>query len=208
MSRSVHERLRELETDVRDLEVLPAAAVRARGRSRGRRQMAGLTAAAAVVAITAGFTLGWTGPRTTPAGDAASSTGITSSPGISCVLALPASPAEVRVRVLEGGARAGVRGTTAAQLTAREFTVLDGATGRSPEDATALRYGPAAIGAAILLRATLVGEVAMRFDPERRDDTIDLTVGPTFKRLATATEVNQILVVVKPSPPAECSTTR
>ncbi len=39
---------------------------------------------------------------------------------------------------------------------------------------TALRYGPAAIGAAILLRATLVGEVAMRFDPERRDDTIDV----------------------------------
>jgi hypothetical protein len=109
--------------------------------------------------------------------------------------------------VLDGGAPAGLPETTASQLRARDFTVLAGTAGQDPDGESALRYGPASIGAAALLRAVLHGEVTMRFDPDRRDETIDLTVGPAFTRLATATEINQNLVAAgKPSAPPQCST--
>jgi hypothetical protein len=111
--------------------------------------------------------------------------------------------------VLDGGAPAGSPASTAAQLSARSFTVLAGAVAAADlqaEGAAALRYGPAAIGAAVLLRAELRGEVVMRFDPDRNDETIDLTLGPAFTRLATTTEVNQALVAAaEPSPPPQCS---
>lgn len=192
----VHERMRELESEVRDLDVLPAAAVRARGRSRGRRRLAAVVVAGAVVATTAGVTFAWPDRQdnTTPAAVP---------PALNCVLALPASPADVRVRVVDGGASAGVADAAAAQLRARTFTVLDATTG--PEGATALRYGPAAIGSAALLRAALHGEVTMQFDETRGDGTVDLVLGPAFTRLATTTELNQNLVTVgEPTAPPQC----
>lgn len=197
MSHPVHERLRELEGELRDLQALPAAAVRARGRRRARRQRVAVwTAAGVIVAATAGITYAWPRPQAPPAGDL---------PRVRCVLALPQGPAEVRIRLLDGGAPAALLDETAAQLRARSFAVLDGAPGRDPVGATALRYGPAAIGDATLLRAELSGEVAVRFDPGRRDKIIDLTVGPAFTRLATATEVNEYLVARgEPSAPPQC----
>jgi hypothetical protein len=64
---------------------------------------------------------------------------------------------------------------------------------------------PAGLGAAALLRAALIGGATMRFDPARSDDTIDLTLGATFVRLATSTEFNQALVAAgAPSAPPEC----
>ena len=201
MSHPVRDRLHELAAEVRDLEVMPAAAVRARGRRRGRRQATAL--AAAVVAATAGVALAWPQQRTVQtAADPAIG------PAVTCVLTLPASPAEVRIRVLDGGAPAGLREATVAQLRARSFGVVTGPTGDGPAGAAALRYGPAAIGAATMLRAGLTGEVTMRFDPGRRDETIDLTLGPAFTRLATTTEMNRNLVAVgEPSAPPQCSTT-
>jgi hypothetical protein len=203
MSRPVHERLRDLENDVRDLHVLSAAAVRARGRRRGRRQLTVLLVAGAVVATTVGITAIKTVER--PEQRTAATGGVLR---VDCVLALPDSPAEVRVQVLDGGAPAGLSGTTAAELRARSFTVLAGASGGDPASATALQYGPTAIGAATLLRAEVHGEVLMRFDPDRHDMTIDLTLGPAFTRLATTTEVNQSLVATgEPSAPPQCSAT-
>jgi hypothetical protein len=201
MSRPVHDRVRELEADVEHLQVLPAAAVRARGRSRGRRQLAGLTVAAAVVA-TAGTALAWLHPRAAPISDRAAD-----HPVVGCVLALPDDPAEVRIRVLDGGAPTGLPDAVAAQLRARRFVVENGPAGGNPMvTSAALRYGPAAIGAATVLRAELHGQATMSFDPDRRDETIDLTVGPAFTRLATTTEVNQNLVVAgEPSAPPQCS---
>lgn len=201
MSQPVHDRLRALEADVRNLEVRPAAAVRARGRARGRRQLAAVLVAGAVVATTAGLTFGWPQQSTTADNDQPAS-----SPGITCVLALPQSPSEVRVRVIDGGAPAGLPDATAAQLRARDFTVLDGTNEPSSEGTTALRYGPTAIGAATLLRAALNGETTMLFDPDRRDGTIDLTLGPAFTRLATTTEINRNLVAGEPPAPPQCST--
>ena len=202
MSRPVHERLRDLETDVRDLRVLPAAAVRARGRRRGQRQLTVLAVAGAVVATTAGIAATETFERphqNSAAGGAAYR--------VDCVLALPTSPAEVRVRVLDGGAPAGLPDTAASQLRVRSFTVLAGPTDGDPAGATTMRYGPTAIGAATLLRAAVHGDVLMRFDPDRQDETVDLTLGPAFARLATTTEINQNLVAAgEPSAPPQCST--
>jgi hypothetical protein len=164
------------------------------------RQSAVLLAAGAVVLTTAGVAVTWPDRQTAPAAGLPAS-----GPAISCVLTLPQNPAEVRVRVLDGGAPAGLRAETAAQLRARDFGVLDGTAGASPDTATTLRYGPAAIGAATLLRATVHGEAEMRFDPDRRDQTIDLTLGPAFTRLATTTEINENLVAAgEPSAPPHC----
>jgi hypothetical protein len=204
MSRPIHERLRQLETEVQNLDVPPAAAVRARGHRRRRRQMAAVMVGVAAVATSAGITATRALDRpdryTTLPGPAAG-------PAVRCVLGLPDDPAQVRVRVLDGGAPVGLGDTTEIELRERRFTVLnhtgDPATHRT--GATTLRYGPAAIGAAALLRAELIGAATMEFDSNRADDTVDLTLGPTFVRLATSTELNQALVEIgEPSAPPGC----
>jgi hypothetical protein len=201
MSRQVDEELQEMAAEVRGLEVLPAAAVRARGHRRSRRQLAALTVAGAVVATTAGVTVGWSRQHPAPP----TGTAAAAPPAVDCVLALPDSPAAVRVRVLDGGAPTGLPATTVSQLRARTFTVLAGTTGPRVAGAADLRYGPASIGAATVLRAVIRGEVTMRFDPDRRDDVIDLTMGPAFTRLGTATEVNQSLAAGgEPAAPPQC----
>lgn len=204
----VRERLRELEIDVRDLEMLPAAEVRERGRRRGRRQLAVGTAAGAVVAVTAGVALAWPAAErpVMPAERPVSPTAAESAPGVSCVLRLPNSPEAVGVRVLDGGADAGLADDVVTQLRVRRFGVMEGPVVEgAAADVTTLTYGPMSVGAAQLLRSLVLGEVAMRFDPERRDRLVDLTVGPGFERLATAAEFNQNLAVAgEPSAPPEC----
>jgi hypothetical protein len=199
MSRPVTDRLRELEADVRDLPVLPAAAVRARGRRRGRRQMAAVVAAG--VAVAAITVVVWPRQVAAPIADR---------PAVTCVLRLPDDPGDVHVRVLDGGAPAELPSTVAAQLSARRFAVQVGPDDAEPTGGVAaVRYGPAAIGAAAVVRAEVHGQVVMTFDPGRRDDTIDVTVGPAFTRLATATEVNQGLALAgEPSAPAGCTAVR
>jgi hypothetical protein len=202
MSHSVPEHLQDLKTELHHLEVLPAAAIRARGRNRGRRQLVALTAAGAVVA-TVGISFAWPHQGTAPTtgGSAAGS-------GVNCVLALPENPSQVQVRVLDTGLPSGVVDEMVTQLRARNFTVLDSVTVHQDKSVLGLRYGPAAIGAATLLRAALEGEVLMRFDPDRRDEIIDMTLGPTYWRIASPTELNQNLAGAGvPSLPPECSRT-
>ena len=189
MSRSVDDRLRELETEVRHLEVLPAAAVRARGRRRGRRQTAVVLAGVAVAATTAGVAA-TTGPDRPPQRPAAPV-------ALDCDLTLPTSPAGVRVQVRAGATATGLR--------ERGYTVLDVEPAAEPSGPATLRYGPAAVGAASLLRAALTGEVSMRFEPARPGDTVELTPGTTPVRLATATQLNRALAAAgPPSAPPEC----
>jgi hypothetical protein len=98
-------------------------------------------------------------------------------------------------------------GATATGLRERGFTVLThtGGAANEPAGPTTLTYGPAAIGTATVLRAALIGDTTMRFDPARSGDTIELTLGTTFERLATSTELNQALVAVgEPTAPPEC----
>lgn len=108
--------------------------------------------------------------------------------------------------MLDGGAAAGKLDATTSALRERGFKTLTGTTGDRPAGVATVRYGPAAIGAATLVRAELPGESTMSFDPDRRDRAVDLTLGPSFTRLATTTEMNQNLVTAgEPSAPPECS---
>ncbi|AGZ46397.1 hypothetical protein [Actinoplanes friuliensis] len=112
-------------------------------------------------------------------------------------LALPDDPSRVTVQVTDGSPE------LFAEPRSRKFTVLDSSTVRVPvEPVTYLRYGPAAVGAATVLRATISGEVDMRFDPDRIGTTIDLVVGQGAFGPATTTEMNQALV--EPTRPPEC----
>jgi hypothetical protein len=121
---------------------------------------------------------------------------VAAAPSLTCSLALPSSPAEVQLRVQDGGVPAARLAATMAGLRARTFIVLEGPT--DPAGTTVVRYGPASIGAAALVRAGLHGEVAMRFDPRRTDKTVDVVLGPSFDRLATHTETNKNLVAGGP----------
>jgi hypothetical protein len=201
MSPTMPERLRELENDVQDLRVRPAADIRARGRTRARRQMAAAATAGAVVAVTAGVALTWPRPDdpTPPPPAAAAPT------PLNCVLTLPSEPADVELRVLNGGVPAARLQSTAVALRERGFSLLFTQTAADPETTTVLRYGPAAIGAAHLMRAELHGDVTMRFDPAHRDKAVDVILAPSFDRLATPTEFNQNLVAAgEPTAPPEC----
>lgn len=190
------ERLQQLETEVQHLQVLPAAAVRARGRRRARRQLAVTLVAGAVVATTVGVAL-------TGIPDRPEQSAVASAPA--CVVALPESPAAVRIRVLDGGAPAALVEATTARLRDRSFNVRTGPAAPAARTAATLLYGPAAVGSAALLKATLLGDTGMVFDPGRPDDIIDLTIGPGFTRLASPTEINQALVTAgKPSAPPQC----
>ena len=202
MSRPVDEQLRQLAADVRHLPVQPAAEVRVRGRRRGRRQAAAVMLGVVAVTTTAGVAATRAFDR--PQKSAVTAAAAPSGPAVACNLALPSDPSEVRVRVLDGGAPVALSGTTATDLRERRFTVLATAAG-APDDPTTLRYGPAAIGSAAVLRAYLTGGATMRFDPARADRTIDLTLGATFTRLATPTEINQALATAgEPTAPPGC----
>lgn len=212
MSRSMPDEFRKLESEVQNLEVLPAAEVRARGRRRGRRQMAATAVAVAVVATTAGVaatrTLGSSDQPTAAPGLVAAQPS-SAAPGLQCDLTLPDSAEEVRIRVLDGGAPAGAAAAIATQLRERRYVVVrdtGGPTAPATGPAT-VSYGPAAIGAATLVKAVVLGESTMRFDPDRTGDTIDLTLGSAFERLTTATELNQALVELgEPAAPPQCAT--
>jgi LytR cell envelope-related transcriptional attenuator len=198
MSRPVDEQLRQLEAEVDHLQVLPAAEVRARGRRRGRRQLAAVMVGVVAVATTAGLVATRAFDRSQPV--ATAPVGVVdprpAGPVVPCVLALPSDPSEVRVRL--------VAGVTATELRERGFTVLTAA-GGATKDPTTLRYGPAAIGSAVVLRAGLLDGATMVFDPARADNTIDLTLGPAFARLATPTEMNQALAAAgEPTAPPGC----
>ncbi|XVU26050.1 LytR C-terminal domain-containing protein [Actinoplanes sp. CA-054009] len=201
------DRLHDLESDVRHLKLPPAETIRARGHRRARcRKTALLTAAAAVaVAVTtAGVTLGR--PQQQQQQLPTATADRPSTPGLTCDLSLPSTPAAVQVRVLDGGASLTQLATAAAELQARTFTVLDGSTGPRSDGAATLLYGPTAIGTATVLRAALQGDITMRFDPTRTDDAIDLILGPSFTRLSTPTEMNQNLATAgEPTAPPECA---
>ncbi|MCU7725308.1 LytR C-terminal domain-containing protein [Actinoplanes sp. KI2] len=200
MSTPLRDRLRELEAEARQVKVLPAAAVRARGRRRAWRQRMAVAAAVAVVAAGGGFAATHTGthqPAVTPLDK-----------GLTCTLSLPDDPAQVKVRVIDGGAAAGMADKALTGLRNRRFTVTTGSSqeaGNRQGDVV-LRYGPAAIGNATLLRAYFPGVVTMIFDPSRHDDVVDLTVGPRFTAFHTTTEVNQFLAQEgEPTAPPQCT---
>ncbi|WP_433722616.1 LytR C-terminal domain-containing protein [Actinoplanes sp. CA-051413] len=205
MSRPVRERIAELEADVEQLRLAPAAAVRARGRSRIRRRRAGTTAALAVVVAAGGF-----GLTSLTRDDPAPVATLPAAPSSRCSfpidLTLPDDPAAVVIDVVGRSERTA---PVTIELKHRGFA----ATERKSFDPDAdnsgpvavLRYGPQAVGAATVVRALVHGDVVMKFLPDRGSRTIDLVVGADFDRLATTTEVNMALVEFgEPTRPPGC----
>jgi hypothetical protein len=211
MSRPVRERLIELEKDVEQVLLAPAAAVRARGLRRARRRFAGTAVAVIALVGAAGFGLtGVIGSGGTPA-PVPAATPPAGSAGCAYPvdLSVPDSPGRVELRVLPGAGPAGQAAMAVQELGERGFTARE-TPGSDPaaeaaETAAVLRYGPGAIGASTLVRALIGGKAVMRFDPGRDGSAVDLVLGAGFRGLATPTEVNQALVEAgEPTPPPGC----
>jgi hypothetical protein len=159
-----------------------------------------VAAAVAVVAAGGGFAATHTGTHQQAAAPL--------DKGLTCTLSLPDDPDEVKVRVIDGGAAAGMADKALTGLRNRRFTVTTGPSREAGDlqGDVVLRFGPAAIGNATLLRAYFPGVVEMIFDPSRHDDVIDVTVGPGFTSFHTTTEVNQFLVQGgEPTAPPQCT---
>ncbi|MFC7530945.1 LytR C-terminal domain-containing protein [Actinoplanes sp. GCM10030250] len=218
MSRSVREQILDLETDVQQLRLAPAAAVRQRGQRRRRRHIAVTASSLVLVAAAAGFALTNTAQDRLPAVGAAGP-GSSAEPGtvdgtrcgpsgIPLNLQLPDGPEAVSVRVFNGATPTGLDQTVTLQLRQRAFTRAESAgtaTVALKDKVGTLRYGPRALGSAALLRAYFADEVVSQFDPALDGETVELVVGPDFRQLATPTEINQALVEMGPvTVPREC----
>jgi len=203
VSTPLRDRLRELEAEARQVKVPPPAVVRARGRRRAWRQRISAAAAVAVVAAGGGFAATHIGTHQQEAAPL--------DKGLTCTLSLPDDPAEVKVRVIDGGATAGMADRALTGLRDRRFTVTAGPSKEAGDlhGDVVLRYGPAAVGNAALLRAYFPGHVEMIFDGSRQDDVIDVTVGPGFTSFHTTTEVNQFLAGQgQPTAPQQCTSVK
>jgi hypothetical protein len=60
--------------------------------------------------------------------------------------------------------------------------------GKPVEGVAVLRYGPKMVGAAWVVRSYFLNDAVGEFDPNRQEETIDVVLGPSFKKLATETE--------------------
>ena len=215
MPRPVRDLLLDLEEDVRRVHLAPARAVRERGRSRARRRVVLAAAGLTLVAGLTGTAL-LRSPAAPPAQPAAPPPTTSSDRCPAADLSLPDGPERVAVRVLDGvgGTIDSIGGgrddAVVNDLRNRGFTQATAA-GNLPQGASAaetvttLRYGPRAIGKAVLLQAMLENKAGTQFDPDRADAVVDLVVGRDFRQFATTTEVNQALVEAgEPTLPPEC----
>lgn len=106
---------------------------------------------------------------------------------------------DVSVNIYNVTGQSGLASQVATHLSNRDFNVLDH--GDDPredevEGVALLRYGPAGVGSAQLLRAYFLNEATTEFDIEREDDTVDVVLGPGFRQLATPTEVRQAIAAI------------
>lgn len=120
---------------------------------------------------------------------------------------LPDDPAEVTVKVYNATSISGLADRVTNDFTNRKFKAQKPAESRTKFTGVAqLRYGPAAVGKAHLLKAYFLAQAVPLYDPKRKGDVVDVIVGSQYKQLATTTEVNQSLVELgEPDvPPGAC----
>jgi hypothetical protein len=116
-------------------------------------------------------------------------------------------PEEIKVRVLNGTGQADFANQVNEEFKNRKFQVQKPGNAKKVENEVAvLRYGPKTLGAGQLLRAYFLNRADFQFDPNRKDDVVDVIIGPDFQALATQTEVNQSIGELgEPSlPPGTC----
>ena len=100
----------------------------------------------------------------------------------------------VQVRVYNSTAREGLARSVSDQLRSRGFVVLSTANDplidiRDVRGVAEIRYGPKGVRQADLIRRQVPG--AKVFRDAREDAVVDLALGPAYKRLATAAELDK-----------------
>jgi hypothetical protein len=115
------------------------------------------------------------------------------------------SAEDVKINVFNATDQANLATRVANDFKNRKFKVVKTANDKKGLDkVAALRFGPKAYGSGHLLRAYFLDQAVVEYDPQRKDDVVDVVIGDDFKQLATTTEVNQSLVEIKaPSPPPQ-----
>ncbi|MFU8871374.1 LytR C-terminal domain-containing protein [Micromonospora sp. SL4-19] len=101
---------------------------------------------------------------------------------------------DVKINVFNATDEVGRAGSVADDFRNRKFQVKKVDNAKPGVDGVAvLRFGPKGVGSAHLLRAYFLNSAEQKFDPKRKDDTVDVILGNAFQQLATTTEVNQSL---------------
>ncbi|MFG1676743.1 LytR C-terminal domain-containing protein [Micromonospora sp. NPDC049282] len=101
---------------------------------------------------------------------------------------------DVKINVYNATDEAGRAGSVADDFRNRKFQVKKVGNEKKAVDGVAvLRFGPKGVGSAHLLRAYFLNDAEQAFQPDRKDDTVDVVLGNGFQQLATTTEVNQSL---------------
>jgi LytR cell envelope-related transcriptional attenuator len=105
---------------------------------------------------------------------------------------------DIQLNVYNASDQAGLAREIAQEFKQRKFKVdPDKATndplGKPVNGVAVLRYGPKMVGAAWVVRAYFLNDAALEFDANRQDETVDVVLGPGFKKLATQTEEKQAL---------------
>ncbi|MFB9408126.1 LytR C-terminal domain-containing protein [Dactylosporangium matsuzakiense] len=121
---------------------------------------------------------------------------------------------DVKVTIFNATSRSGAGSDVANDLLSRQFkeakvvTAAPNPPVNKPGDEVAvIRYGPATVGAAWLVRAYFLNRATAEFDKARQDDKVEIILGGKFKQLPTTTEVNQAIAALgNPElPPGTCA---
>jgi LytR cell envelope-related transcriptional attenuator len=121
---------------------------------------------------------------------------------------LPDGPSEVTIRVFNATNKPGLADSVTYEFANRGFKTQKPTENKKKFKGVAqLRYGPAAVGKAHLLKAYFLAQAEPQYDPKRKGDVVDVVVGQNYQQLATTTEVNQSLVELgEPElPPGSCA---
>jgi hypothetical protein len=107
----------------------------------------------------------------------------------------------IQLNVYNATDRPGLANEIAKELKQRKFKVdpekaSNDPLGKPVDGVAVLRYGPKMVGAAWVLGSYFLNEAVLEFDPSRQDETIDVVLGPSFKKLATETEQRLALASV------------
>lgn len=107
---------------------------------------------------------------------------------------LPNDNRQIKINVYNATDKPGLATKVKVDFEYRRFKVVK--TGNNPlgkpvKGVAILRYGPKRVGAAYVLDAYFLNSAVHEYDRNRTDDTVDVVLGPSFKQLASPTEVNQ-----------------
>ena len=121
---------------------------------------------------------------------------------------LPDKNEELKLKMINGTDSPGLAAQVAEDFRSRKVTIVAEANEKvpKPQFVAQIRYGPKVVGMAWYTNAFFFNQGTLLFDPNRKEDTIDVVLGTDFKQLGSTTEVNQSLAAAgKPRlPPGTC----